>query len=92
MKSVDFLSLELAKRNKSLIFSWLVIVVLLVFLLGGTVYAVSQPKGRVRCSDFGWYNDALRAHSGGATWLDRDNDGIPCEALYYRDNQTHYGK
>lgn len=54
--------------------------------------AISQPKGRVSCASFGSYEDALRAYGAGATWLDRDGDGIPCEALYKQDHGDPYGE
>lgn len=64
------------------------ICVLAIFL----AWANLQPKGRVSCLDFSSYNDALRAYSAGATWLDRDGDGIPCEALYAHDNPGQHGE
>lgn len=65
-------------------------VALLSLCFGGyeAIARTLDPKGRVSCRSFNNYEDALRAYSAGATWLDRGGvPGRPCEALYKRD--TH---
>lgn len=69
-----------------------IVICLILGLVFTIVVFVLQPKGRTTCASFGSYNDALRAYSAGATWLDHDGDGIPCEALYARDNPGQHGE
>lgn len=74
---------------------FLIVVILGAIIFGlflVTVDLALQPKGRVSCADFGSYNDALRAYSAGASWLDKDGDGIPCENLYKHDNPGQHGE
>lgn len=54
---------------------------LAIFLLGLVVVdQYLQPKGRVSCADFGSYADIMNAYNHGATYLDRNGDGIPCNS------------
>lgn len=59
-----------------------------IVCFSAVVLLALQPKGRVSCADFGSYTDALAAYRRGATWLDANHNGTPCEALYknYRRN------
>jgi hypothetical protein len=36
---------------------------------------------KYRCSDFSSCEEAIKALKAGATYLDRDGDGVPCETL-----------
>lgn len=69
-----------AGKAQGALHTFLVLLVLALFLtvMGQTL----SPKGRVSCSDFGAYADALAAFRAGAYQLDGDGDGIPCEGLY----------
>ncbi len=65
--------------------AWAVFILALVLFVSllGNAYQFLQPKGRVRCSDFGSYSDAHTAYVNGASWLDGyPKDGIPCNSLY----------
>lgn len=72
----------------------LFVVTLLSLCFGGyeAIARMTEPKGRVSCSSFSTYKEALRAYSAGATWLDHDSDGIPCEVLYKHDNPGNHGE
>lgn len=63
------------------------------FAIGAILIDISTPKARVTCDSFGAYNDqkeakvaydnANRAYSAGASWLDAGNrNGIPCDKIY----------
>lgn len=70
--------------------------VVIIFLIGGLVFSIMmnifEPRGRVNCSNFTTYEDANRAYSAGAYWLDGNNDGIPCELLYKKDHPPTYAE
>lgn len=61
----------------------------IVFLLGALIFGLCvviagahlAPKGRVSCASFSTWEDARGAYVLGATWLDGDADGVPCERL-----------
>lgn len=69
-----------------------IVALMAIGLFATAAWGISQPKGRVSCASFGSYNEALRAYTGGASWLDHDGDGIPCEDLYRRDGAYRYGE
>lgn len=55
---------------------------LVLALTGALAWSYLLPKGRVSCASFGTYSAALKAYQHGDTWLDGNNNGIPCENLY----------
>lgn len=61
----------------------LILAIVAFGLFMGLMYEVLQPKGRVSCADFGPYDypGALSALQHGATWLDHNKSGVPCEEL-----------
>lgn len=79
--------------------TWPQIVILVIFvaIIYGLCMCVAslylEPKGRVSCADFGPYDypGALHALKKGATWLDKDHDGIPCETVHiaYLEHEIH---
>lgn len=56
----------------------------------------SNPGDRVGCSDFDYYEDALRYYERYQPWygdvakLDRDGDGVPCPGLPHTPNAVLY--
>lgn len=49
------------------------------------LYAVRVSESRLiraTCGSFTSYGQALIAYQNGASWLDGDADGVPCNALY----------
>jgi hypothetical protein len=40
-----------------------------------------EALAKYRCSDFSSCEEAMKAHKAGATYLDSDGDGVPCESL-----------
>lgn len=61
----------------------MVIIVLASMLLGESAWTFSQPKGRLNCDSFGSYEQMETAYQDGDTYLDRDNDGKPCQDTHY---------
>lgn len=65
---------------------------LVISLMAVGAWGYFVPKARPTCSSFGpyttqdeaktAYNNALRAFSAGAYWLDSNGDGRPCEQIY----------
>jgi hypothetical protein len=57
-----------------------------ICLSAGTILAVgvlfpSEALAKYRCKDFQTCGEAMKAFKAGATYLDKDGDGVPCEAL-----------
>jgi hypothetical protein len=66
-----------------------IVVVFFVVLLSTSVTAhmiMNPARIKYVCSDFLYYKDALSAYKKGATYLDGDKDGIPCEELYNKEH------
>jgi hypothetical protein len=40
-----------------------------------------EAFAKYRCSDFSSCEEAMKKLKAGATYLDRDGDGVPCETL-----------
>lgn len=71
-----------------LVYLTIALVGIILILLGALGWGYLQPKGRLNCSSFGSYADALHFYrQGGASSLDRNHNGIPCETLYKYRNQ-----
>lgn len=75
-------SLPEAPLRKELEKSLWVNIGLIGLILIALAWSYLQPKGRVSCASFGSYSAALKAYTHGDTWLDANNNGIPCENLY----------
>lgn len=67
--------------GKTLLYSYLIGVIVIMSLALALVWSSLQPQGRVSCASFGLWSDASKAFNKGALWLDGDKDGIPCEGL-----------
>lgn len=62
----------------------LISVAIIAIVLIGAAYFVGRSivrYNRVRCTDFAIYQKALDAYNKGATYLDKDGDGTPCNSL-----------
>ena len=50
-------------------------------ILVSTVLISGEALAKYRCSDFSTCEEAIKVLKAGATYLDRDGDGVPCETL-----------
>jgi hypothetical protein len=50
-------------------------------ILVTAVLIPGEALAKYRCSDFSTCEEAMKALKAGATYLDRDGDGVPCESL-----------
>lgn len=52
-------------------------------------YVIGQQERFVvkTCEDFTSYGEALAAYNAGDMKLDENKDGIPCDALFKKDNK-----
>ena len=59
----------------------------IAIIIGATAISATGvliPGGalaKYRCSDFSTCEEAMKEFKAGATYLDRDGDGVPCESL-----------
>lgn len=52
-----------------------------VAILVTAVLIPGEAFAKYRCSAFSTYEEAIKALKAGATYLDRDGDGVPCVSL-----------
>ena len=50
-------------------------------ILVTAVLIPGEALAKYRCSGFSSCEEAMKALKAGATYLDRDGDGVPCESL-----------